>query len=479
MSELSPSAASSAGESSASVSGANPTQPNPTQPGADVKLSNSRIFFYSLADMPVNMALFPVLVFIPKFYATEMGVSLALMSMILLAVRIFDVVTDPIMGYISDRTHTRWGRRRPWIALATPILMLCIYMLFLPPAHVGPAYMAFWMALLSIGTTMFIIPYYAWGAELSTDYDERSKITGGRSMMGAVGSLAAQLIPAIALIVFGIGGTNEVLTMVGIAMVIIMPVCALLTLSQVPETRNYVSSVMPIGKGLRLMMGNGPFKRLVFAFMVGSLGLSITTPLYIFFIAYVLHAEDKAIFMLTFFYAANIGAIPFWVWLSSYIGKHKAYAASFALIAFAHPFYLLLGDGDFWWMLPITVMTGFAAGGFAALPNSMKADVIDLDTLQSGENRAALFFSTWSFTQKVAGSVGGSIALAGLAVVGFHATKGAVNGPDELLGLRVLFALLPSAFYLLAGAVIWNYPITRERHAELRAALERTTATAA
>ena len=484
MSELSPSATLSAGHSSTgdSLAGELSTgasSASPAQPDAAGKLSNTRIFFYSLADMPVAMSLFPVMVFIPKFYATEMGVSLALMSAILLAVRIFDVITDPIMGYISDRTHTRWGRRRPWIALSTPILVLCIYMLFLPPENVGPVYMGFWMALLSIGTTMFLIPYYAWGAELSTDYDERSKITGGRSMMGAVGSLIAQLIPAVALIAFGIGGTNEVLTMVGVAMVIIMPICAFATLSQVPETRNYVSSVMPIRQGLRLMMGNGPFKRLVLAFMVGSLGLSITTPLYIFFIAYVLHAEDKAIYMLTFFYAANIGAVPFWVWLSSHIGKHRAYVASFALIAFAHPFYLLLGEGDFWWMLPITVMTGFAAGGFAALPNSMKADVIDLDTLQSGENRAALFFSTWSFTQKMAGSVGGSIALAGLAFVGFNASKGAVNGLDELLGLRVLFALLPSAFYLLAGAVIWKYPITRERHAELRAELERAPAAAA
>ena len=436
-------------------------------------LSKRTLFFYGLTDLPVNMALFPVLVFLPKFYTSEMHVPLILAANILLIVRIFDVFLDPLMGFISDRTHTRWGRRRPWIALATPILMLSIYMLFLPPTGAGVVHMAVWMALLSIGTTMLIIPYYAWAAELSPDYDERSRITGWRSMMGVVGSLAAQLIPAVAVLAFGsAGGSVTVLTLVGVAMVIIMPLCTLLTLSQVPETRNYVSSVVPLWSGIKLMLDNAPFKRLVFAFMVGSLGLSITTPLYIFFISYVLHAEDKAIYMLTFFYLANFLAVPCWVWLSARIGKHIAYVASFALIAFAHPFYLLLGKGDFWWMLPITLMTGFAAGGFAALPNSMKADVIDLDTLKSGENRAAMFFSTWSFTQKMAGSVGGWLALSGLAWVGFHAAPGMHNGPDELLGLRVLFALLPSAFYLLAGAVIWKYPITRERHAELRAELE-------
>ena len=434
-------------------------------------LSRRTLFFYGLTDLPVNMALFPVMVFLPKFYTSEMGVPLVLAANIILLVRIFDVFTDPVMGYISDRTHTRWGRRRPWVALATPILMLCIYMLFLPPAGAGVGHMALWMALLAVGTTMLIIPYYAWAAELSPDYDERSRITGWRSMMGVVGSLAAQLLPAVALLAFGMGGSRAVLTLVGIAMVILMPICTLLTITQVPETRNYVSSVTPLVKGFKLMLDNGPFKRLIFAFMVGSLGLSITTPLYIFFIAFVLHAEDQAIFMLTFFYAANFFAVPVWVWLSARIGKHIAYVASFALIACAHPFYLLLGDGDFWWMLPITITTGFAAGGFAALPNSMKADVIDLDTLKSGENRAAMFFSTWSFTQKMAGSLGGWLALTGLAWVGFHAAPGMHNGPDELLGLRLLFALVPSAFYLAAGAVIWKYPITRERHAELRAEL--------
>ena len=145
-------------------------------------LSRRTLFYYSLTALPVTMAMFPAMVFLPKFYTSEMGVPLALAANIILAVRFFDVATDPIMGYISDRTRTPWGRRRIWIALATPILMLCIYMLYLPPAGAGAAHMALWMALLSIGTTMLFIPYYAWGAELSPDYDERSRVTGARSM---------------------------------------------------------------------------------------------------------------------------------------------------------------------------------------------------------------------------------------------------------------------------------------------------------
>ncbi|MBQ62631.1 MAG: hypothetical protein CMQ19_11220 [Gammaproteobacteria bacterium] len=437
------------------------------------------MFYYSLADLPIAMALFPVMVFIPKFYTSDMGVPLALAGTILLAVRIFDVFTDPLFGYISDKTRTPWGRRRPWMVVAVPIMMLSIYRLFLPPEGAGALHMFTWMFVLSIATTIMMISYYAWAAELSPDYNERSRITGARSMMGVVGSLAAQLAPAGALLFFGIGGSRVVLEIVGITMLILMPICAFLTVTRVSEPKNYTNSVTPFWAGLKLMVENKPFLRLIAAFMVSSIALNTTTPLYLFFIAFVLNAEDKAIYMLIFYFLMNLSAVPFWVWLSTRIGKHRAYVGSFALIGIAHPFYLLLGDGDFWWMLPITLVTGFAAGGFAALPNSMKADVIDLDTLSSGENRAALFFSAYSFTAKLTGSIGGTIALYGLALFNFNAAPDAVNDADQLFGLRFLFALLPSAFYLLACIIIWNYPITGKKHAEMRAELERKNRIAA
>lgn len=418
------------------------------------------------------MSLFPVLVFVPKFYTSDMGVSLMLAANLILAVRLFDVVTDPLVGYLSDRTGGPFGRRRPWIAAATPLMMISIYMLFLPPEGAGAMHLFTWYMLLSLGTTMMLIPYYAWGSELSPDYNERSRITGWRSMLGVVGSLVAQLMPAGAYIFFGISGSASVLEIVAATMLLLMPLCVITTLTTVPEVKATTRSAIPFWEGLSIMWGNGPFKRLISAFFIGSLALNITTPLYIYFIAFVLKAEDKAIFMLVFFYLANFFAVPFWVWLSTKVGKHRAYVASFVIISCAHPFYLLLGEGDFWYMLPITLVTGFSAGGFAALPNSMKADVIDLDTMKCGENRAALFFSTWSFTYKLAAAGSTWLALMGLALFNFNTTPGGFNDADQLFGLRFLFALLPSFFFLLAAVVIWKYPITESVHKELRDSLQ-------
>lgn len=439
-------------------------------------LKNSTIFYYGLTDLPVMMSLFPVLVFIPKYYASDLGVSLSLVGSIVLGVRIFDVFTDPVAGYLCDRTNTRWGRRRPWIVAAAPVMMVAVYMLFLPPETAGAWHLLVWMAVLSVGTTMMLIPYYAWAAELSPDYHERSRITGVRSALGVVGSFLVQLIPVIALIYWQIGGSEAVLKLVGITILVVMPICVFFTVSKVGESRDYESSQIPMKEGLRLMKDNGPFLRLILAFGVSSTALAMTTPLYLFFITFVLKVEDQAPIMLAFFYMSNLSAVPFWVWLSGKIGKHKAYIASFATIACAHPFYLLLGEGDFWWMLPITITTGFAAGGFAALPNSMKADVIDFDHLESGENRAGQYFATWSFTYKLAASLGGWLALQGLAWFSFNPDPAGLNSPEQLFGLRFLFALAPSAFFLAACAIIWKYPITEAKHAQVRAQLDAKAA---
>ena len=436
-------------------------------------LKKSTLFYYSLADMPVAMALFPVMVFIPRYYSHDLGIPLATLGAVMLVQRILDLFTDPLMGYVSDHTRSRWGRRRPWVAASAPLLMLSIYRLFMPPEGAGVAHLFGWGMLLSVGITMMIIPYYAWGAELSSDYHERTRVVGARAMMGVLGSLVAQAAPAAALFFFAIGGSSAVLKIVGTTMLVLMPICVLGTVTQTPEPTVEVRGAVSVMDGLRLMVRNKPFLQLVIAFMIGSIGLNITTPLYIFYVSDVLGAENQSIYMLSFFYITNLVAVPFWVWLSRRIGKHRAYIASFFLIACAHPFYLLLGEGDFWWMLPITIATGFAAGGFSQLlPNSMKADVIDLDELASGESRAALFFSAWSFAQKATASLGGVIAIFGLSLIGFDATLGSKNGPSEMFGLRFLFSTFPSIFFLSGALIVWKYPITEARQREIRAELE-------
>ena len=420
------------------------------------------------------LVIIPMAIWLSRFYTGDMGLSLSAVANVLLFARLFDVVTDPIMGYVSDRTNSRWGRRRPWMVCALPFMMLGIYRVFLPPDGAGVWYLFSWMMVLWIGWTMLLIPYYAWAAELSEDYHERTRITGWRAVMGSIGGIAAQVIPFVALVGFGFGGTANVMTMLGIALMVIVPVCIGLTVWRVPEKPAPQTRRVPVVAGLRAMWGNRPFRLLVLGFVLSSIAMSVVMPLYIFYVEFIVQESPaKVPYLVIISSTAGFLGIPFWVWLSRHIDKHRSWMAGMLTLASFSLVYLFLGPGDFWLMLPFIFVMGWATGAFQALPNSMKADVIDLDTSVTGENRAALFFSAWSLVMKLASSVGGWLALQSLAWFGFDASNGAQNTEQALFGLRLTIGVLPASLFVLAVIVVWRYPITRDQQQRVRELIER------
>lgn len=445
-----------------------------TQTLTKTRLNKTTLFYYGLADFPVMLIIIPMAIWLSRFYTGDMGLGLSAVANILLFARLFDVITDPIVGYLSDATNTRWGRRKPWILASVPFLLLGIYHVFLPPEGAGIWYLFWWLMVLWLGWTMLMIPYYAWAAELSDDYDERTRITGWRAVMGSVGGIAAQLIPFVALVAFGFGGTANVMNLLGICLMLVVPLCIGLTLWRVPEFPSTSTSQVPLRKGLRLMWGNAPFKRLVLGFVLSSTGLAIVMPLYIFYVEFIVTESPANVpYLVIVSSIAGFIAIPGWVWLSERIGKHRAWISGLLMLATFSPVYLLLGPGDFWVMMPFIFLMGLATGSFQALPNSMKADVIDLDTVQSGENRAAFFFSAWSLVMKLASSLGSWLALQSLAWFGFNAANGAQNTPEALMGLRLTIGILPASMFVLAAIVVWGYPITKERQRDIRAQIDQ------
>ncbi len=323
---------------------------------------------------------------------------------------------------------------------------------------------------------MIFAPYYAWASELSINYNERTLITGWRTATGLVATASAQAIPTIALIYFGFGGTPAVVTMMGVMMLLLLPITIGLTMIYVPDPNKVPPSRVFIRQGLRLMMRNGPFKRLLAAFFFTHIGVAISATLFIFYVRSVLGAESAGIEILFVNYVANLAGIPFWIWVSKKIGKHRAWCAAMVLFVCANPFYFLLDVGDVFWMIPIVAVTGFSLGASATLSNSMKADVIDLDTLMSGENRAGLFFATWSMVLKLALAVGPAIVLWILAGAGLEAAPGLIEVPDQRQFLQWLFILSSPLCNGIAALMVWRYPITEARHQRLRMALERRNA---
>lgn len=434
---------------------------------ASGRLSTSTLMSYGLAEMPVYLSTVPILIFVPILYSTKFGLDIAAIGAVLMASRLLDVVTDPVIGWLSDRTRTRFGRRKPWIAAGTPLLMLGVYKVFLPSGDVTHWSMFLWLSLLWLGWTMINIPYYSWGAELSDDYVERTRVTGWRTGFGLVGNMSSVLLPTGAIFVFGFGhSAGEALQIAGTLAIFLLPLCIGLSLRRVPDTPPRVPAAIPILKGLRIMWGNGPFKRLLFAFMLTGTASSIQTPTFMYFVQDVIEQPEWATPVIAFHFVVNIVALPFWVWLASKIDKHKTWMMAVGLMIGALPCYMLLGSGDIGWLALILLVVGIAIGNFGAVSTSMKADVIDLDALRSGEDRAGVFFAIWSLGTKFIAAFGAFIALGLLSLSGY--TSQGDNTPQALIGLRATYSLLPVVFYIAALLLLIRYPITAEAHAKLR-----------
>ncbi|MDA0631241.1 MAG: MFS transporter, partial [Proteobacteria bacterium] len=158
-------------------------------------LTRSELLSYSLPSAPTSMLMMMVIVYLAPFYAAEMGMELAAVGGIFALARIWDAISDPIVGNLSDKTRTAYGRRKPWILLGTPALMVSLYFFLQPPEGVGLSYLVVVAIVFYLSITIVQIPYLSWGAELSRDYQERIRINGYREAFTMIGILLVASIP--------------------------------------------------------------------------------------------------------------------------------------------------------------------------------------------------------------------------------------------------------------------------------------------
>jgi Na+/melibiose symporter-like transporter len=436
------------------------------------RLKPSQLALFGLPEFAVYLAVIPMSLYLPFFYSRDLGLSLTDIGLLLMVARISDVITDPLIGSLSDRTRTRLGRRKPWMLAGTPLMMLSAYQLFSPAGGVGNLYLLFWSALLWFGWTMINIPYYAWGAELSDDFDERTRITGWRQAFGFAGNISVLLIPVVSSQLFGYGAVaSEALVIIGGMAMVLLPLLVGVTVWQLPERQTAPPAHQPVLRNLESMLTNGSFLILFIGFTLMSLGTTMIGTLFMLFTTFAMELERQAQPILLSYFAVNIVGLPFWVWLSGRIGKREAWMTGTLVMALATPVYILLTPGEIVPFVLVTAVIGFAGGNFIALSLSMKADVIDIATRRRRESIAGAYMAVWSLGAKTTQALALGISLPLLGLFGFDPR--AENGPEAIAALRYAIGLLPPAFYLLAIAVIYRYPVSKARLERLRQAFDR------
>ncbi|MEL6751811.1 MAG: MFS transporter, partial [Pseudomonadota bacterium] len=232
-----------------------------------------RLAAYALPALPLAALTLPLYSFIPTFYAETLGVPLASIGFALFLVRAFDAVNDPLIGYFADRYRPRFGRRRTWFLAAMPLLLVGTWQVFAPPVDADAWHLGIWSLVLSVGFTACILPFTAWGAELATTYEGRSRIAGTREAVTLVGTLVATAIP----IAIGWQNAGEMhgLAWLAAGIIVALPLLGLLAVTAVPEPVEHGTTRVNLREGLSHIRHNKPFLRLALAFFLNGFGNSI------------------------------------------------------------------------------------------------------------------------------------------------------------------------------------------------------------
>ena len=401
-------------------------------------LGRGRLLAYGITGLPLAALGLPLYVYLPAFYAEGMGLAAAVVGAALLAARLFDVLTDPLAGWLSDRWPSAAWRRRGPILVGAPLLLLGVEQLFRPEAGAGGAYLLGWALMAYLGWTLVAIPYSAWGAELSTRRHERTRIAAAREGFVILGTLAALAVPAVAGVAADPAGTLAVMAE---WLWWVLPVAVLLTVALVPSGPVVATRRLPWRAGLRLIGQNRPLRRLLLAYVVNGTANGLPATLFVLFVAQVLQAREMTGPLLALYFAAGIGALPAWVWLARRLGKARAWSASLVLACLTFVWVPLLGAGDVWPFAVICALSGLCLGADLALPASIQADVVALDRDAGGGDRAGLFFGLWGMATKLALALAVGIAFPLLDLVGFVANG--ENSAEALLALALLYGGLP------------------------------------
>mgnify|MGYP001163617548 FL=1 len=440
------------------------------------RLTSGKLMLFGLPEYAVYLGSIPVILYLPFVYSKDFGLDLAEVGLILMLARIADVITDPLIGYLSDRTPGPFGRRKPWIAAGGGFMMISAFQLFNPAAlnvmPIGNMHLLVWSVLLWLGWTMINIPYYAWGAELSDDYNERTRITGWRQAFGFLGNVSVLAVPVVAGEITGYGSLpREGLTIIGSMALVALPVLITVTLFAIPERQTYPRPRTPILKNARIMLKNGSFMLLFLGFMLMSLGTGWGSATFMLFATYVVEAEGQTQAILLGYYGANILALPIWVLIAEKIGKKPTWLAGGFLFVIITPMFLLLEAGNLWGFFACLAVYGIAGGNFGAISMSMKADVIEIASRKSSENIAGSYIAVWSLGSKLVAALALGTALPFLQLLGFD--PNGINGADEIDALRLVYVLPPWLFYAVSLAILWRYPISAERLRRLKSAFDR------
>jgi sugar (glycoside-pentoside-hexuronide) transporter len=445
-----------------------PATPEPSLP-ARVKTG------YALGDHAINIQLASISLFYLFFLTSVAGLPPSLAGLVVMAGGVADAISDPLMGRISDRTRWAWGRRRPYFLLGALPFGLSFAALWLPlPYHDTAAVFLTYAALYVLNTlcfTVLAVPYMALLPELALGYQERTSAHSYRQVAAVSGVLLVALGFRPLAELLGGGPEGWALTGAILGLWLALPWLAVYRVSwERPEISH--ESQIPFVDGLRVMVRNRAYRRLIGLYLSGRVALDLVGAIFLFYFTYWLLRPDDFNIAMGLLLISGVCSLPLWVRLAQRVDKRRLFVVGAAWwIAIQLALFWLQPGHPAWWIFAIAVAAGAGYVVCDMMPWSMLGDVIDADELESGERRDGVYSGFFTFTRKIGGAC--SVALAGLTLelAGFE--KGGEQPESALWAIRILTTLVPACCLAIAAAIARGYPLSRERHAEILSQLDR------
>jgi len=438
------------------------------------RLSISTKVLYLFGDIGISMCLSAVAFFILFFYADVARVDPALVGTALLLGKLWDAVSDPLFGWFSDRTKSRFGRRKVYLYYGSIPLGLSFALLWAMPEGLTGIMTTVWIIATFLFYYTFItvtsVSYYAMTPELTRDYDERTSLTTFRMIGGTIGYMAGAAFPPL---IAGLFATEKIgWEMMGIMFAVFAVLCLYITAFGVKQRKELEGppSELPVLPSIITCFKNKPFVYLITQGLFTNIGFVLVMSYMAFYLTYQLDMKDLIPIMMVLLLGTIGIFLFFWKWITDKWAKGPTYALGLFIAFGATAASFLLPQGGSIWIYPIVFVAGFGFSAQWVLPWSIIPDVVEYDELITGERREGIYYGVKGLTDKISWALG--LFIGGWVLKLFGFVPEAAQSATSLLGIRLFFGPVPALLAFVSLPLLIWFPINRKTHAETLARLK-------
>ncbi len=404
-------------------------------------------YYYPLIAMPLAILGLPLYIYLPTYYAVDLDLNITLVGVVLFLARLIDVISDPLVGFLSDKSQRILNSKKPIMFLGFLIASLSFYALINPIKEYAIYFLIFFSILIYLGFSMIMIPYLTWVSEISDDYNEITTLNSNRELFTIIGLVLALIAPFI----IDSQELSQKLNLLFLLFIFLFTPLFLITLFKMKTKFINNQTEIKLSTLKLIYKEKEDYKYLQIGYFLNCLANAIPATLFLLFIQVVIQDKNSNEWILIVYFVAGIIALPFWNKLSKSKGKKQVWVLSILLASISFIFVIFLKEGDILWFALISFITGLSLGADIAFPTAIQSDVIQNSKYKQLSSTS---FGIWTMLTKLALASSVMITFSILGLIGFDENN--IN-QKMILTLSLLYALLPVILKLFSLYFIFKF----------------------